>query len=239
MESIASTVRNAIDALPSGALIRQSSIIVPSGNEMAVAQALSRLVKNGELERVEKGLYYKTRKTRFGALRPDANALLAEVLNAKQGYVTDNAAYNSFGITTQVPGTIIIAANCYRSPRKIGGLTIRYRRSKVKSNTASPEILQLLDALRAIKRIPDATVDQVLTRVIEIVDGFTLAKKSELVTCALEYNPSVRALVTAIFDLWFKGIDISALAHSLNPLSSYKIGISSHILPNKTKWKIK
>jgi hypothetical protein len=239
MKPIAKSVRNTVESLSPGALIRQGDLSIPAGKEMAAAQALSRLVKQGALERIEKGLYYKPKQSKYGTLRPDANQLLKEILTQKQGYLTDTAAYNSFGITTQLPSTIVIAGSRYSSPRTIAGLTIRYRRSKVKSNTASSEVLQVLDALRSIKRIPDATPDQVLSRIIEIITSFTFAQKKELLSCALEYNPSVRALVSAIFDEHFNSFDTSFLAESLNPLSSYKIDISFDILPNKTKWNIK
>lgn len=191
------------------------------------------------LERLEKGLYCKPQLSRFGSLRPDPAVLLNELLDRKKGYVTGTAAFNSFGLTSQVPGTIVVAAGSYRSPRKIGGLTIRYRRSKIDSTTASPQLLQLLDALRSVKRIPDAGVDQVISRVIDIIGGFNGSVQRELVACASQYNPSVRALVAAIFSFRFKNVNIDTLARSLNPLSSYAIGVSLRVLPNKSQWKIK
>src|SRR5438309_11698813 len=42
----------------------------------AVAQALSRLTRQGLLERLSKGLYYSTRQTAFGQTRPNSDAIL-------------------------------------------------------------------------------------------------------------------------------------------------------------------
>ncbi|MGL4368782.1 MAG: DUF6088 family protein, partial [Spirochaetota bacterium] len=239
MMSVSSLVRRDVETLSPGSLLRQADLSIPAGKEMAVAQALSRLVKRGVLERIEKGLYYKPKQSRFGSLRPDTNQLLRELIRKNKGYITDTAAYNSIGITTQLPRTIVIASGGYAPPRTVAGLTVRYRRSKVKANTASPAVLQLLDALRSIKRIPDATPDQVISRVIDVIRTLSPAEKKELVACAAQYNPSVRSLVAAILEYNFSDIDISILASSLNPLSTYKIEISSAVLPNKAKWSIK
>src|SRR5438046_3513004 len=41
----------------------------------AVAQALSRLTRQGRLERLSKGVYYSTRQTAFGKSRPNPAAI--------------------------------------------------------------------------------------------------------------------------------------------------------------------
>src|SRR5271169_5360719 len=42
---------------------------------MAVAQALSRLARRGVIQRLGKGLYYRSRPTAFGASRPNSAQL--------------------------------------------------------------------------------------------------------------------------------------------------------------------
>src|SRR5712691_1328328 len=41
----------------------------------AVAQALSRLTRHGSIERLSKGVYYRTRETTFGKSRPNPVAM--------------------------------------------------------------------------------------------------------------------------------------------------------------------
>lgn len=50
---------------------------------MAVAQALSRLKREGELERLSKGVYYRTRETAFGMSRPNPAAVRNLVANIR------------------------------------------------------------------------------------------------------------------------------------------------------------
>ncbi len=239
MKSIAETIKQKIDVLPPGSLLRQRDIQIPAGKDLAAAKALSRLVKKGYIERLERGLYYKPEITEYGSLLPKSSLVINDILVNKQAYVTGTSAFNRFGITTQIPSTIVIAANSYRKPRKIGGLTVRYRRSILKTGNYSAEVLQLLDALRAIKKIPDTEPNEALIIIKSIIQKLPESQKIELVDAAMEYTPSTRALVCAIVELTSPDIDIQKLSDSLNPFSSYNIGITDTVLPNKYKWKIR
>lgn len=234
-----STLRTRIESLPDGSLIRQAELGVPAGGQLAAAKLLSRMVQNGELERIERGLYYKPKKTPFGRSRPGAREVLAKLLEKNGGYITGTAAYNRLGLTTQNPGVIVIAGRTYRSPRSVAGVTIRCRRTKVTPTPQNVELLEILDALRAAKRIPDAAVDDVVRGVIAAIGALTPAQRTQLVECALAYNPSVRALVGAIMRARWPKVPVDALASSLNPLTVYKIGITSAVLPNAKAWGIR
>lgn len=75
------------------------------GSRAAVDQALSRLVRRGQLVRAGRGLYVRPIETRFGQRTPGAEAVLT-ALQAETGEtITPNgaAAANKLGITTQVP----------------------------------------------------------------------------------------------------------------------------------------
>ncbi len=239
MKTMASKIRDQIDKVPAGTILRQKDLDIPTGKELAAAQSLSRLVKEGNLARIQRGLYYKPEITKYGTLLPRNNLVLNSILNDSQGYVTGTSAFNKFGITTQIPATIIVAGNGYRPARKIGGITVKYRRAKLNANKYSTEVLQILDALRALKKISDTTPDEALSKIIDIITDFPYDEKLKLLKGAERYNPSVRALVCAIFDLKFSDIDIQSLSDSLNPFSSYKLGISDNSLPNKKRWKIR
>src|SRR5215211_337734 len=55
----------------------------PGANRTALAAALSRLVKAGELTRVRRGVYYRPKTTMFGMSRPDPEALADAILRAR------------------------------------------------------------------------------------------------------------------------------------------------------------
>ena len=226
-----STLRARIESLPDGSLIRQAELGVPAGGQLAAAKLLSRMVQKCQLERIERGLYYKPKKTPFGRSHPGAREVLAKLLEKNGGYITGTAAYNRLGLTSQNPGVIVIAGRGYRSPRSVAGVTIRCRRTKVTPTPQNVPLLEILDALRAAKRIPDATVDDVVRGVIAAVGTLTPSRRIQLVECALSYNPSVRALVCAIMRSRWPKVPVDALAASLNPLTTYTIGISAALLP--------
>jgi hypothetical protein len=205
---------------------------------MALAKILSRMSKQGILGRIEKGLYYKPKETAFGTVRPSEREVLKAILEEKKGYISGISAANVVGITPQIAKEIVIASGNYRPPRKIAGLTIRFRRAKIGPGKASVTILQILDSLQMIKKIPGVTVDDALRSVISSIRIMTQEEKRELISCALEYNPSVRALVGAIVSLETPAIKVSSLKKSLNVLSKYRIGVSEEILPNKEEWRI-
>lgn len=77
------------------------------GNRQAVGQALSRLVKSGELRRVARGLYYYPHYSRiFGWGTFPAQNVLLDALTRQRGLriaPSGAAAANLLGLSTQVP----------------------------------------------------------------------------------------------------------------------------------------
>jgi Family of unknown function (DUF6088) len=78
----------------------------------AVAQALSRLTREGIIQRISKGVYYRSRPTSFGPSRPSENAL-RELSTAqskhKAVFPAGLAAANRLGLSTQNPARIVLA----------------------------------------------------------------------------------------------------------------------------------
>ena len=67
----------------------------------AVAQALSRLKREGTLERLSKGVYYRTRDTAFGKSRPNPATIHKLAAKRKAVFPAGIAAANLLGFTTQ------------------------------------------------------------------------------------------------------------------------------------------
>ena len=64
-------------------------------------------------------------------------------------------------------------------------------------------------------------------------------EKKTLIKYALEYPPRVRAFLGAIMSVHSRGEDIVPLKESLNPLTSYTLGINATMLPTASQWFIK
>lgn len=79
--------------------------------------------------------------------------------NRKQiGYVSGLRLYNSLGLTSQVSGVIEIASNEKKRSLKFAGLRIRYVKAYGRVNKDDVSLMQLLDAIKDIYNIPDASV---------------------------------------------------------------------------------
>jgi predicted transcriptional regulator of viral defense system len=87
----------------------------------AVAQALSRLTREGMLERLSKGIYYHTRETTFGKSRPNP-AAIQNLASAKTAiFPSGIAAANLLGFSTQTAKQSEVATNAASLPRKLIG----------------------------------------------------------------------------------------------------------------------
>src|ERR1019366_4140033 len=80
---------------------------------IAVAQTLSRLVKQGTLIRVRKGIYYYPKKTVLGLSFPSVIDVISKMSSHQKtkNYLGDTSAFNNLGLTTQVPAQLVIMGN--------------------------------------------------------------------------------------------------------------------------------
>lgn len=238
MLSTSNYIQKQIDKAEPGRIIQMNDFKVPADKRMAMAKELSRMAQKGIISRLEKGKYYKPRQTVFGALKPSEEEVLNTVLASSNGYVSGITAFNQLGLTSQVTNTITIVVKDFRPPKEIAGLKIKFRKSEVEVNPENAFILQILDAVRYINKIPDSTPDESLKVIKAKISSMSKAEKRLLLDNAMEYNPATRAMIGAIFELTCSDISAGKLYKSLNTLSKYRLGISSEALPNKTRWRI-
>ncbi len=104
MNTTAETIKAYTATLPEGATISAKELL-HFGERAAIDQALSRLVKRGEMIRVKRGLFVRPVKTRFGERAPSAETVVEHL--AKQSgervSVSGAAAANMLGLSTQNP----------------------------------------------------------------------------------------------------------------------------------------
>ena len=97
-------------------------------------------------------------------------------------------------------------------------------------------MLQILDAIRYIQKIPDTTVGKSGKRFIAILKDLSDTEKSTLVRLALKYPPSARALLGTLLDtIQADGIS-KPLYNSLNPITKYKLPGLKVVFPEADKW---
>jgi hypothetical protein len=241
--ALATEIRKIIRQLPEGKTFGYNDLRIAKAEYTTAAKALERLQKEGVLKKVSKGIFYKPEQTVFGELKPDYRELLRPYLfeNGKRvAYETGTSLYNRLGLTTQMAFHIKIASRGKRIAINRGSLKATSVKSYTEVTDNNSEVLEILDALKDIKRIPDCPVAQAVRRVSVILKKLNEKQTDLLMKYALLYPSRVRALVGAILqNNGYKEKRLDKLKESLNPLTTIKLAIKDSELPTKSNWYIR
>jgi len=99
-------------------------------------------------------------------------------------------------------------------------------------------LLEILDALKDFKTIPDLDKKSAITLLKYKISKLTENDLSKIVRFALKYPPRAKALLGAILEFSKKKNSTENLKTNLNPLTFYKLGIKEEILSTAPKWNI-
>jgi hypothetical protein len=204
----------------------------------AIAQTLSRLARQGVIQRLGKGLYYRPRQTAFGPSRPNAARIRALPVRRKKAFPSGVAAANLLGFTTQNPARIELATNGSSLPRLIvGGEAVIHTR-RPESWQALPETdAALLDFLRTRAAHSELPPDETVRRLLAIFRE--PGRFERLLEVAPSEPPRVRAMLGAIGQqIGQPEHQLRALREDLNPLSRFDFGILT-ALAHARQWQAK
>jgi hypothetical protein len=204
----------------------------------AVAQALSRLTREGMLERLSKGVYYHTRETTFGKSRPNPAAIQNLASEKTAIFPSGIAAANLLGFTTQTAKQGEVATNAASLPRTlIGSDTIVHTRRPHAWAELSSTDAALLDFLRHGGRTSELSPEQTIGKTIALLTENGCFDR--LLKVADSEPPRVRAMLGAIGEqLGFPPARLQRLRDSLNPLSRFDFGVFA-ALPQAHHWQVK
>jgi predicted transcriptional regulator of viral defense system len=214
--TIANKVKIQIDAFDEGYVFSYLDIEAASKNREAIIKSLNRLVEKGVIDKLTKGKFYKPTKSESGRLGPHINEIVKDLLANKKeiiGYLTGFSAINKFGLTTQISNTIKIGRNTFKPPLKRGIYTIQFVLQKNLITKENVKILQILDCLKMLKGIPDTTRENLLS-ILGII-------------------------IRMIFENERIMGPLDKIRETLNPISTYNIGIKQLDRFLKEKWGIK
>jgi hypothetical protein len=230
-----------IDRFAKGYVFTYSDFTKEVNRQEAVIKALNRMVASGKIAKLSKGKYYKPESTPFGILQPNQMQVVKDLLEENgrvTGYLTGFSIYNKLGLTTQVSNTIQIGKNHVRPKFKRERYIIAFIKQKNTITKENIPVLQLLDAIRYIKKIPDTTTEAACRRFLAIVKSLTEAETKTLVRLAAKYPPSTRALLGALLDQLCMSKVTDPLVKSLNPITKYKVRGAAKVLSTSEKWNI-
>lgn len=232
-------VSSRIDKMRYGYIFTPSDFYDSVSDPVQVSRALRQLLQSGRIRRVSKGRYDKPKQTIFGTKPPSIDWMLQEFLmDGKRiiGYMTGQYAYSLLGLSTQISSVYTIGSNTYRRAIKRGKSTIRFVLQPNTITRANIPLLQMLDSIRFMRQIPACTPNDACVILRSTIRNLKPDERRLLASLALPYTDYVRAIVGAILDETDTNTD--SLYNSLNPSSTYKIGLTDEDLPNRKKWRI-
>ena len=140
-------------------------------------------------------------------------------------------------------GALTLAADRRVAKGKVLGIPLRVRtRHLLEQKSITAEERTILDALRDIHRIPDASPAEVLNRIKAMMEQNKIDYR-HLARFALTEPPRVRALLGALGEALARTRPshekaVRRLRENLNGLSRYRLPGVAKALPNAKKWGI-
>lgn len=229
-----------IDRLPKGYIFTYADFITEVNKKEAVIKALNRIVESGKIAKLSKGKYYKPESTPFGKLQPSQAQIVKDLMENDGkiiGYLTGYSIYNQLGLTTQVSNTIQIGKKEVRTSFKRERFTISFVKQKNTITKDNIPLLQLLDVIRYIQKIPDSNPEISCKRLLAILKDLSEKDKNTMVRLAFKYPPATKALLGALLDELNESILAESLYKTLNPITKYKLSVNK-VLTKTEKWNI-
>lgn len=130
MEKASASIRTKIQRLPTGVPI-PLSLFLELGSRAAVDQALSRLVRQGQIKRLARGLLIKPKKNSYvGEVMPSAQTIAESVAKYSGHRIQMHGAEiaRKFGLTTQIPVQPIFLTNGPSRTIKVGNTVVKLKR---------------------------------------------------------------------------------------------------------------
>lgn len=233
-----------ISKMESGTVFSYDDLKFSESQKVALAKALSRLTQEGTIQRLSKGKYYKPRKTRFGDLPPAEDQIIDKCLTregkTRIGYESGINIYRKLGLTNQISNEIIIATSKRgKSSAYFNNIRIRFIQQKNTITDNNVYYLQLLDAIKEIKKIQDSDLNQSLKVIKVKLQELDPNERKRMVSLAKKYNPATRALFGALLEsIGESPGTLLPLRRSLNSLTRFTLKLDPQILPNKALWQI-
>lgn len=229
-----------IDRLPKGYIFTYADFTTEVNKKEAVIKALNRMVESGKIAKLSKGKYYKPESTPFGKLQPSQAQIVKDLMENDGkiiGYLTGYSIYNQLGLTTQVSNTIQIGKKEVRTVFKRERFTISFVKQKNTITKENIPLLQLLDVIRYIQKIPDTNPEFSCKRLLVILKDLSEKDKNTMVRLAFKYPPATKALLGALLDELNESILAESLYKTLNPITKYKLSVNK-VLTKTEKWNI-
>ena len=238
--SVAKITRDFVSNIESAKLFTYDDI--PCLNKTSAAIELSRLFKKGIIKKVSKGKFYKPKIRVFGEVAPITPAYFENCFQSylksdeTNSYETGANSFRKLGLTTQVSNETVIATNKPYRKVRIDNINLRFIQKRVDAKGDEIYLVQILDAIKDINKIPATTPNDLVKYLKEIIKEESLEKQNKLTKFALKYTPRTRAILGAIFKEIGNKNCAYELKSTLNPMTNYKLKIEEDVIKEKKYW---
>lgn len=237
----AKEIEKRVDALGTDRIFSISDLELPADWWSNIKVKLGRMVKDGTLVKIANGKYYRPRLSILGPVPPSTEELVKDLLydgGKLAGYLTYYSIWDSMGLTSQFSSTIFIGLNRRKDSTTRDGREVRFVLQPNEISEQNVHSLQILDAIKFIKKIPDTTIEKTIARLKEIFTNLDDTELKSLAELSRKYPPRVRAIAGAIMEAVGKYDIAASIKNTLNPLTEYRIGLEHSILPTLSNWNI-
>lgn len=226
-------IEQAVNSFRTDYVFTYRDLGLPPESSANVIRKLNRMADTGVIQRLSKGRFYKPKQTMFGNLKPSQQEVVKDLLEKEGkivGYLTGVSIFGQLGLTTQISNVIEIGVKGKKNNTRRGMYSIRFVQQANQISKNNIPLLQLLDSIKSIKRIPDSTPDSSYNRIREIMKSLDDKSIDSMVKLAMKYNPMTRAIVGAIIEDLFDEERARVLRDTLNPITIYKVGLTKRVL---------
>ena len=242
MISVAKSIEEKIRKIKEGETFTYKELQLDQKQYQSATKSIERLIKKGIIKRISPGVFFKPRQTIFGELSPNNEELIKPYLFNKGkriAYVTGSYLYNKLGLTSQVPQIIKVAS--FNKEIKVNKQNIKIKPAKsyVEVTNRNYQYLEILDAIKDFKKIPDINPQAGIKVLLKILKNLEHREINKIIVYSLNYPPRTRALLGALLENLGFEKDLEKLKRSLNPLSEYALGINKKMLKTAENWNIK
>ena len=231
-DSITSQIRSLVTSQAPRVWQLEDFSVFPRG---AAAQALSRLCREGVLQRKAKGLYYRAERGTFGLSSPSSS----EVSETTSKHRLDPAglsAANLLGFTTQNPARPQYASTGASKPQRLSKHKVFTRRSPARENLTVEEGA-MLEFIRARGEWSELTPHETVHRLLILLEDRRTFER--LADASMTEPPRVRAILGAIGQqLNQSRSTLLKLRNSLNALTKFDFG-ALRALRHSKEWQAK
>lgn len=186
--------------------------------EAAFSQAICRLCKSNEIERISKGIYCRPKKTRFGVVLPSDKEIVDWFTNQGNGIIVGYDLYNSLGITTQVSKRVTAySALADEQLKQIRNVTVH--RHNLKYTSEIKTIICMMELLQHYEEIQDLNYAAFLGNMESLSKKYS-EKAFETVRKEITYPKRTVAFLKQILDYYHVS---NKLDRYLSSLSDYRV----------------